>query len=303
MESVRVVQTVEEYLSLSAAPSASLHFLALYSSQLNAIITHPGFFSVTISDQLTRGYGVFDSAIAVNSHIYQLDKHLNRLLLSAQLADIVAPVGLEDMRVKVGEVLEVVKQDCRVRLFISSGRNEEGIERGVFYILAYNEAGLTKPTSVREATVSVPPKPPFLSVIKSNNYMSNSLCVLEAKSKGGYMGIQVNSQGFILESAVANVCAVLSDGRLLTPPADQVLAGTTIGRILELAVLLIQEGLITAAGRGMFTVEQAKAGQEVMIVGGDGIVGVTDLDGVKIGSGELGPVTRRLKTLLEQDKN
>jgi branched-subunit amino acid aminotransferase/4-amino-4-deoxychorismate lyase len=189
-------------------------------------------------------------------------------------------------------------------LFISPGLIDGcGQAEGIFYALAYNDAGQSKPAVVREVTVSVPAKPGFLSIIKSNNYMSNALCVLEARAKGGYMGVQLSSQGHILESAVANICAVLKGGRLLTPPADQVLAGTTIRRVLELAEMLVEEGLLSSAGRGLFTAEEAKEGEELMLVGGDGLVGISHLDEVAIGSGTLGPVTKRLKELLDRDKS
>ena len=306
MEAMRVLRSAEEAVAAYASlrPVSSLQLLALYDSRLDAILTSPAFFSLPISEQLNCGFGVFDTAIVHDSHIYQLDLHLERLLRSASLAHITAPLGLDRMRAKVEEVLEVVRQDCRVRLFLSPGLAEGECTQteGVFYALAYNDAGQSKPAVVREVTVAVPAKPAFLSIIKSNNYMSNALCVLEARAKGGYMGVQLSPQGYILESAVANICAVLKDGRLLTPPADQVLAGTTIRRILELAEALVQEGVLSSAGRGLFTADEAKEGQELMLVGGDGIVGISHLDDAAIGSGALGPVTKRLKALLDQDK-
>lgn len=306
MEAMRVLRTTEEALAAYAShrPASSLQLLALYDSRLDAILTNPACFTLPISEQLNCGFGVFDTAIAHDSHVYQLDLHLERLLRSASLAHIIAPLGVDKMRAKVEQVLEVVRQDCRVRLFLSPGlaQTECTHTEGVFYALAYNDVGQSKPAVVREVTVSVPAKPSFLSVIKSNNYMSNALCVLEARSKGGYMGVQLSPQGCILESAVANICAVLRGGRLLTPPADQVLAGTTVRKVLELAEGLVQEGMLSSAGRGLFTADEAKEGQELMLVGGDGIVGISHLDGVTIGSGALGPVTKRLKELLDQDK-
>jgi 4-amino-4-deoxychorismate lyase len=308
MEGIRILNSLEEIISAAAhaRPVTSLKLLAFYDSRLDVFITHPAFMSVPINDYLIDGYGVFDTAISYHDSIYQLDRHLERLIKSATLAHIIPPLPLDLLRTKVTQLVELAHTDCRVRLFVSGGLASPEIDysptSSIFYALAYNDAGQSKPAMVKEVTVSVPAKPRVLSVVKSNNYMINALCVLEAREKGGYMGIQLSDDGYILDSAISNICAVLKGGHLRSPPPDQVLDGTTVKRIYELAKELVKDGSLLSVERGMFTVAEAQEGQELMMVGGDGIVGISHLNGVQIGNGEQGPVTRRLKEILDRDK-
>lgn len=44
-----------------------------------------------------RGHSVFDTAKLIDGHLYQLDEHLNRLLLSAEKAGVEQPIALDQM--------------------------------------------------------------------------------------------------------------------------------------------------------------------------------------------------------------
>ena len=272
-------------------PQTSLKLIALYNSEYDSIIEDPIFISIPITDQLIEGWGVFDTVNTYNSQPYQLQEHVNRLFFSAQKARISLSFTKE---IVCEKLLEIIARyaNARIRLFIS-GSN-------IFYILAYSDASQNKPTEVQEVTVSVPPKPSFLASIKSNNYLTNALCVMEARSKGGYMGICLDDNGNLAESAIANV-AVVFQNKFLTPKPDYVLEGTTVKRVLQFCEKLVETGELQYCGREDINIQKAYESQEMMLIGGDAIISITKLDNFTISNGP-GPISIKISEFLQQDK-
>lgn len=307
----RVLRSTEDVLNAvqHAMPNTTLKLLALYDSRLNAFITNPLFMRIPMIDEMLEGHGVFDTANIYEGHIYQLDRHLERLLESSRLARIPAPMTVQEMKEKVDELISIVNDsDMRIRLFISNGlglhnyySTTPSVSSSIFYALAYKDVAQNKPESVKEATVSVPIKPKILAIVKSNNYMTNALTVMEAREKGGYMGIQLDEHGNLTESAIANVACILPGGHFVTPKPDMILEGTTVKRVLEFCQSLIEEGVLSSAGRADIHVEQAKTAVEMMLLGGDHIVPIVELDGVTIGEGKTGPISTRIRSFLAKD--
>lgn len=78
---------------------AQLHFKAFYSSALGGITTDQPLMVVPIDDHMVhRGHAVFDTAIVAGGHIYQLEQHLDRFLLSAKRARIPLPTHRAQLR-------------------------------------------------------------------------------------------------------------------------------------------------------------------------------------------------------------
>jgi branched-subunit amino acid aminotransferase/4-amino-4-deoxychorismate lyase len=69
-------------------------------------------------------------------------------------------------------------------------------------------------------------------MIKSNNYILNAMTAMDSKAKGGYQGIPIDEEGYIYESAMANL-AIVSEGRFITPPDENILIGTTLSLVLK----------------------------------------------------------------------
>ena len=130
--------------------------------------------------------------------------------------------------------------------------------------------------------VSVPAKDPFVSTIKSNNYLNNALCKMECEDKGGSgNGIFLHpDDGRVLEGAVANIAVVVrvhceatgGDVTVLrTPKLEGVLDGTTL--------------LDAMGGAGG---ESGSSAATAAVVGPTG----TSLFGELCGGGEYGVVDR-----------
>lgn len=104
------------------------------------------------------------------------------------------------------------------------------------------EKGDLKVKGVHEHVVGVPLKPPLLATIKSNNYLLNALTAMESEHKGGYLGIQVDSENRVAEGSIGNVAILDSEGVLRSPPFHKILMGTTVKRLWELSLPLIGKG-------------------------------------------------------------
>ena len=69
--------------------------------------------------------------------------------------------------------------------------------------------------------------------IKSNNYLVRSYIATESKSQGGYLAIEADQNGYLLEGSVATVAILLKNGDFIVPPFDRILPGTTAIKILD----------------------------------------------------------------------
>jgi branched-chain amino acid aminotransferase len=125
--------------------------------------------------------------------------------------------------------------------------------------------------------------------IKSLNYGNNLLARLEARRRGVDDAIMLDREGFVAEASGANVF-VVRDGQLLTPWPKACLEGITRRTLMELATA---EG-VPASERDITATEVVKA-DEVFLAGtGTEVAPVTEVEGIIIGSGQIGPVTRML---------
>lgn len=127
--------------------------------------------------------------------------------------------------------------------------------------------------------------------IKSVNLLANVLAREEGKKAGVFETILVRD-GFVMEGALSNVMAV-QDGFVITAPeGPRILSGVTRTLVLELAKkddIMIEERFIP--------VDLLYRADEVFLTGTTlEVLGVVQIDGKTIGSGQPGPITKALAT-------
>lgn len=125
--------------------------------------------------------------------------------------------------------------------------------------------------------------------IKSVNLLANVLAREEAKKAGVFEAILVRD-GFVMEGAVSNVMVVQSGVVMTAPEGPRILSGVTRTVVLELAKkddIEVQERFIP--------VDLLYRADEVFLTGTTlEVLGVIQIDGKIIGSGQPGPITRTL---------
>ena len=129
--------------------------------------------------------------------------------------------------------------------------------------------------------------------IKTVQLLLPSLAKTRAHAQGADDVFMVEN-GLITEASGANAHMIDTRGVLITRPLSHaILPGITRGSILELA----RAAGLPVEERG-FSVEEAKAAAECFLSSATSFVmPVVEIDGQRIGDGQPGPITRRLRDL------
>ena len=289
-----------------------VNYFSFYSSQMGGIVTDPALMVLPFDDHIVhRGHGIFDTAGLINGKIYDLEAHLDRFLLSAERSKLRPAGPREEMRdIIVKTTAASGRRDGSIRYWLSSGPGSleltpaAGSEPGFFVMvfagLAYPDRWLTH--GARVMTTTYPIKAPSYAITKSTNYLPNVLMQMEAKEAGFDNGVFVDGNGHVGESSNMNVAFVTRDAVLVHPKFDHILAGCTSLRLLELANVLRDRGLLNAIEVRDVQVVEARASHEMLLMGSSvKVVSIVQWDDQVIGDGTPGPVAKALLQLLDDD--
>ncbi len=250
---------------------------------------------------LLYGDGVFEGIREYAGSVFRLDEHIDRLYDSAKSLHLKIPLSKDQMTEVVLETLRRNHlRDAYIRLVVSRGVGDLGVDPQlckdptVFVIAEPMSSGLgpRDPKVVRAIVSSVRRDSVDATSheIKSLNYLNSILAKIESNNAGVDEAILLDSRGFVSEASVTNVF-VVKGGIVSTPSsAAGILRGITRGRIIKLCGDLNIEVRETDVTR--FELVTA---DEVFLAGTKSeIRAVGMIDGGKIGSGGVGPITRRL---------
>ena len=128
--------------------------------------------------------------------------------------------------------------------------------------------------------------------IKSLNYLNNILAKIEGLQAGCIEALMLNHKGEVAECTGDNIFLV-HDGVISTPPTDAgILAGVTREAVIELA-----EKAGIKVRQVPMTRHDVYVADECFLTGTAAeVIPVVKVDQRVIGSGEPGPVTRKLKS-------
>jgi 4-amino-4-deoxychorismate lyase len=287
-------------------------YWAFYSSQLGGIVTDPALMLIPFDDHMVhRGHGIFDTAGLVAGKIYDLEAHLDRFLLSAERSKLRLPGPREEIRDIIVKTTAASRQrDGSIRYWLSSGAGSlelspaAGAEPGFFVMvfggLSYPERWYTE--GLRVMTTTYPIKAPLYAITKATNYLPNVLMQMEAREAGFDNGVFIDAAGHVGESSNMNVAFVTRDAVLVHPRFDHILRGCTSVRLLELAHVLRDQGLLEGVEVRDLPVADARTSREMLLLGSSvKVAPVVQWDAQVIGDGRPGPVARALLRLLEED--
>lgn len=256
--------------------------------------------SVAVSDRgLLFGRGVFETFRAVRGQpIFSLEKHIARMHAGARVLGISAPPTLVFAQDSIRALLEHCQfENARVRLTLTAGAlgapsstliqatpatdyPDSMYEAGVPAVIARVRRNETSP----------------LCRIKSLNCLDNILAREGARSAGAVEALLLNTRGALAEGAASNVFVVCG-GELRTPPIDDgALPGVTRQVVLELA-----HHVGVHAIERQVTLDEAMVADEVFVTNAvAGVLPVSMIDGVAIGAGRPGEVTRTISAALSK---
>ena len=127
--------------------------------------------------------------------------------------------------------------------------------------------------------------------IKSLNYLNNILAKIEAIDAGVLEAIMLNTEGEVSECTGDNIFAVKGDAILTPPPSAGMLHGITRQFVMDTLAPAIGHSVTERS----LTLDDFDRADEVFLTGTAAeIIGVTAIGEKRIGSGRVGPVTKRL---------
>ncbi len=288
------------------------NYYAMYSSVIGGIVTDPALMLLPVDDHMVhRGDGVFEVFKCVGGKIYNMQAHLERLQLSA---DVLGYRDTPSMQEITHLVIETVKaggrRECVIRLFISRGTgsfdtNPYDCQNCELYIVITSSKPSPMqqfPRGIKGKVSEIPAKRPFIARVKSVNYLMNVLMRKEAIDAAVNFVVSLDEQKRIAEGATENIGVITDEKKLLFPVAERTLRGTTMIRVIELAQELIAVSHLAAADFADLSVDDILGAKEVFIAGtSTDIAAVTEFEGQKIGDGKPGPIWRKLSALLDKD--
>ena len=128
-----------------------------------------------------------------------------------------------------------------------------------------------------------------------NNQNASSRALAEAKRLGATSALMYDPEGYLAEAPASHV-AIVKDGRFLTPHVRCCPPGVTRQVLLEACTILGVESC-----EADLTSENIEQADEIMLLGTmSGPVGAVTIDQKQVGSGVVGPVTRRLQHQYQQ---
>ncbi|XP_076906854.1 D-amino-acid transaminase, chloroplastic-like [Bidens hawaiensis] len=282
---------------------------AMYSSVYGGIILDPAMMVIPIDDHMVhRGHGVFDTAIILDGYLYELDGHIDRILLSASRAKLSSPFPKSTLRSILIQLTSASKcTNGTLRYWISAGPGDfllspSGCPTTAFYAVVIDEEFSQCKEGVKVITSTIPMKVPLFATSKNVNYLPNVLSKLEAEEKGSFASIWVDDDGYVAEGPNVNVGFVTREKELMLPFFDKILSGCTAKRLLELAPKLVENGQLKSVTVGNITVEDAKQAAEMMYIGSTlPVLPIIEWDEKPIGDGKVGELTMALSNLVWED--
>jgi branched-chain amino acid aminotransferase len=192
---------------------------------------------------LTLGDGVFDTLVAFRGEPFAADLHIARL--SAHAAAI--GIAIDPARVRSGWSAVIGKatgEHLILRTTVTRGVSGRGLWPAqpadhptiVVSGTPWSASLVARPVRLVTSTIVRNAGSPT-SRLKTIGYLDNILAAREATEKDGDDALLLNAAGKVASTTIANLF-ILSDGRLLTPPAaDGVMTGTIRGLVLDAAVI------------------------------------------------------------------
>lgn len=274
------------------------HYLSMIKyCHLNGNIVNASEASLKVGDlAILRGYGIFDFFTFQHSYPHFFDDYLDRFINSSKRLRLNLPYSRADIKQFILDLIQANGEtQGGMRLVLTGGYAEDGYTPVVpnFILLQYPlptysadkyEKGLSLMTFQHQRE---------LPEVKTINYITG-IWLLDKIRDANADDVLYHDGTYIRESVRSNFFLVSKEGTLITP-ADKILMGITRKQILEAV-----EGIIEVEERDVL-LNEVKTAQEAFLTSSTkGAMPVVQIDGHEIGTGEPGPVTKKVMELLQK---
>jgi branched-chain amino acid aminotransferase len=244
---------------------------------------------------LVHGASVFTTMRVHHGRVFRLDRHLARVLETAEHFALRTDATAESLTAAMGELLTANGLvEGRARITLTPGPADgtgspvtlitsdplppqpaEWYQRGVTVVVSSYKQGRDDP----------------LAGYKTGCYLPRLLARREAAATGAEEALWFTTDNLLAEACFCNVFLVRS-GRVLTPPLDTpVLPGIVRGAVVELC----RAGGIECDDKGAMTIRDVLGAEEIFLTSAiSGIRPVVRVERHSVGDETPGAITRRL---------
>jgi branched-chain amino acid aminotransferase len=249
------------------------------------------------------GDAVWEGLRLYDGKIFKLTEHLDRLRRSAEAVSFEQIPSHEELRAEIVRTLVANKMTdgVHIRLTltrgvkVTSGMDPRLNQSGPTLIVlaehkppVYDKGGLKLITS----SVRRSPEECLDAKIHHANLLQSIMAKIEANAAGADDALMLDVRGFLAETNATHVF-VVKDGALSTSHTVACPEGITRATVLELCA---QHDLPSSVRD--ITLDEVHRADEVFCTGTMGeLASVVEVDGHRIGQGQVGPLTQRLSEL------
>jgi len=250
--------------------------------------------------------GVFEGVRAYETSnggaIFRLDDHTERLFDAASKINISIPYSLDEMCQAQKEAMSKNNlKEGYIRPIVFLGNESMGLRSqdllSVNVAIACWEWPSYMDPEAKKNGISVIKSPfqQYDNPLYSNNkiigtYVNSIMAVNDAISKGAEEAILLDRNGYISEGSGENLF-IVQNSKLMTPTTDFCLNGIT-----RQSVITIAENLKLPVEERNLTFDDLLNANEAFYSGtAVEITPITTVDGLKIGTGLIGPITQQLQ--------
>lgn len=248
------------------------------------------------------GDGVWEGIRLYDGRWAFLDEHVERLFEAAKAIDLDIAMTPDQVKSAMSETQEAngMTTDAHARLMVTRGvktrpfQHPKLSQRGptVAIIMEHSRPELPRP--IRLATVPHMRGLPMTQDPKLNSHskLNCILACIAAEKAGADEALMLDVHGFVNTTNACNFF-IVRKGQVWTSTGDYCMNGITRGKVIQLC----RDNGIPVFERN-FSLVDVYSAEEAFLTGTFGAqtpVGV--VDGRRIGTGQMGPMTERLRTL------
>lgn len=251
------------------------------------------------------GDGVWEGIRLYNGTWSFLDEHLDRLFEAAKAIDI--DIGLTRAQLVQAmldtQAANAMTTDAHARLMVTRGvktrpfQHPKLSQRGPTVVIIMEHSRPKLPRPIRLATVPHLRGLPMTQDPKLNSHskLNCILACITAEKAGADEALMLDIHGFVNTTNACNFF-IVRKGQVWTSTGDYCMNGITRQKVIDLC----RANAIPVFERN-FTLVDTYSADEAFLTGTFGAqTPVSTIDGRTIGTGEMGPITQRLRTLYKE---
>jgi len=248
-----------------------------------------------LADGVYEVWAVFDGKLAdAEGHFARLWRSLDELRIAHPMSEAALTLVLREAvrRNKVREGLVYLQVTRGVARRDHAFPNPAAPPSMVVTAKSLDREATNAKAAKGASVISVPENRWGRCDIKSIGLLPNALAKQAARERGAIEAWFVDDMGLVTEGASSNAWIVDAEGALRTRDTNaNILRGVTRSTLLE---VIREAGL--PINEKPFTIAEAQAAKEAFITGAGSLVTpITQIDGVKLGDGQPGPVAIKLR--------